>query len=438
MSTTEQKPIAELSVLELAAELGAAGIQIPSGAKKDVLVKLVEAARTPSEPVAEPEEAEDEPEEIEGEVTAIEEEVPVEPPTPEVLAAESQALELRQQPVVQAPALIPSSAEFTALQEIAARISGTQMVPLAYRGKPDDVIAAFLTGREMGMGIMQSLREIHVIDGKPSLSANLLLARLREGGIMILESESTAQRAWIHARRRDSGETGEVEWTYEEAEQVTDRKGKRLVEKDNWKNYPADMLWARAVGRLARHLGPDLVGGAMPYTSEEVEDWDDFDSADADRRAKFGDDHQTGIWHGPVDWVELGNRFARRINEVPEWLGQVAELFGYDSLNSLLRSQELAQERKEDLWKRLNAVLRSVEDCPDEFMTTEQIRKAFSDGFDGVEIAGPEPPEEAQAAAAAAPAEPDPAEAGGPTEPASEAEPTAAAEEGDDIGDIPF
>jgi hypothetical protein len=121
---------------------------------------------------------------------------------------------------------------------------------------------------------MQSLRDISIIDGRPALAAHLQLALLRRGGIKILESESTSTRAIIRAERRDTGEIATVEWTVEEAERAKDRKGKPLTDKANWRNYPADMLWARCVGRLTRRLGSDLVAG-MPYTAEEIADFDD-------------------------------------------------------------------------------------------------------------------------------------------------------------------
>jgi hypothetical protein len=130
------------------------------------------------------------------------------------------ALVLREEAVAEAPALLPSVAEFSAMREYAAAVAATSMVPKAFRGKKDDVLAAILTGREMGLGPMQSLRDLFVIDGKPALAAHLLMAQLRKGGVVILDSVSSAERAWIRARRTDTGEIGEVEWTYEQASQV--------------------------------------------------------------------------------------------------------------------------------------------------------------------------------------------------------------------------
>lgn len=172
--------------------------------------------------------------------------------------------------------VLPSAAEFEASMAMARVLAQTKFVPDSYRGSPEEVMAAIFTGRELGIGAMQSLRDIHMIDGRPVFSASLMLSQMRRGGVEILESVSTSERAWIKARRRDTGEVAEVEWTFEEATNIT-RKSKKLTDGDNWKNYPADMLWARAVGRLARRLGSDLLAG-MVYSTEEIRDLEGWDT----------------------------------------------------------------------------------------------------------------------------------------------------------------
>lgn len=168
--------------------------------------------------------------------------------------------------------VLPSPAEWEATLAVARAIAATQFVPEAYRGQPEAVVAAILTGRELGIGPMQALREIHMIDGRAAFSASLMLSQMRRGGLVIVDSESTAERAFIRARRSDTGEEATVEWTMAEADKIL-RGSKPLTASAGWKNYPSDMLWARCVGRLARRLGGDLLGG-MHYAAEEVRDFD--------------------------------------------------------------------------------------------------------------------------------------------------------------------
>lgn len=319
---------------------------------------------------------------------------------------ESQALALREEPTATVPALIPTEAEFVALARMAHAIHATQMVPKAYRGHENDVLAAMMTGREMGLGPMQSLREIYVIDGKPSLAANLLLARMRSGGLIIEESESTADRAWARVRNRATGEVVEEEWTMDEARVVQTRENGRTIslsEKNTFRNYPKDMLWARLIGRIARRF-PDLIGAVMPYTSEEVQDWEDA-PADSGDRGSFGSDTKTGEWHGPKDWAELSQRVVAQLGEdAAAWMEELAEkAYAHPDLASVLKDAEVPEDRKRDLWTRLNVVLRGLEDAGDLAFTVgvrQIIGKIFYDAFDQqVTLQGPDwalDPEEAK------------------------------------------
>jgi len=56
---------------------------------------------------------------------------------------------------------------------------------------------------------------------------------------------------------------GAATFTIEEA------KTAGLAGKDNWKGYPSDMLFARALTRAQRRYAPDIWGGSV-YTPEEV------------------------------------------------------------------------------------------------------------------------------------------------------------------------
>jgi hypothetical protein len=43
-----------------------------------------------------------------------------------------------------------------------------------------------------------------------------------------------------------------------------------LTGKDNWKKYPSDMLFARAISRGARRFAPGIFGGSPVYTPDEM------------------------------------------------------------------------------------------------------------------------------------------------------------------------
>ena len=75
--------------------------------------------------------------------------------------------------------------------------------------------------------------------------------------------------------RADTGDTLDVTWT------MADAQAASLAQKQNWRNYPAPMLWARAVSELSTQLFSDVTLGLARYTAEEVGD----DEADTDEAA---------------------------------------------------------------------------------------------------------------------------------------------------------
>jgi hypothetical protein len=373
---TETKQPEEMTVAELRAELKDAGAAAPKAARKDELVPLVVAAR------------EGAPAEIEGEVVGEEDTAVV----PEEVEDEvSRAIALREQSVDPVMAL-PSAAEFNASMAIANRVAGTTFVPEAYRGRPNDVVAAILFGREIGLGPMTAMRDIHMIDGRPALAAHRQLALLRKGGVVILESETTRERAYIRAQRRDTGEIMAVEFTYEEAEKIR-RRGKALIDGDNWRNYPADMLWARAVGRLTRRLGPDLLNGLPPYVAEEVADfsgWGVEYGAEGSVSVQnwASDRREETKYNFPATWVELTERMGNLlgVDEAREWMTQAIEAA------TGAEKSALTTEQRAVAFQKLCGILAALDnDVEGDLRIADRatIAGVFGRFLDGVLIDGP-------------------------------------------------
>ena len=143
-------------------------------------------------------------------------------------------------------------------------ISATQFVPAGLRGKPDAILAAIMYGAELGLGPMQALAKIAVIDGKPSLSAEAQRGLIRAAGHRIWTVELTNTRCVLAGQRQGEDRSEEITWTMDDAK----RAG--LSGKANWRSYPRQMLLARATADLARLLFSDVLGG-FPATEETLE-----------------------------------------------------------------------------------------------------------------------------------------------------------------------
>lgn len=147
--------------------------------------------------------------------------------------------------------------------ELAKVVADTDFVPKSLRGNPSAICAAILFGDEVGLGPMQSLAQIAVIEGKPTLSAEAQRALILAAGHSFTVEESTTTRVTVAGRRRDEDRTVRVTWTMDDAK----RAG--IAGRHNYRTYPRQMLLARATAELARAIFADAIGGLA--ASEELE-----------------------------------------------------------------------------------------------------------------------------------------------------------------------
>jgi hypothetical protein len=152
-----------------------------------------------------------------------------------------------------------------AVGDLAGKISTTNFVPKGLRGKPAEIAACILTGREVGIGPMESLSKIHVIDGRPAMSAELMRSLVMRDGHEITYPTLTDDKVTAKGKRAGSDTWTEVTWTMKDAQRIG------VSGRDTWKKYPRQMLSARATSELCRLLFPDALGG-ISYTPEELGD----------------------------------------------------------------------------------------------------------------------------------------------------------------------
>lgn len=168
-------------------------------------------------------------------------------------------------------ALVPASSFDLVPQaaSLADQIARTDFAPAGLRGKPEAVMAAMLTGHEIGIGPMQALSEISVINGRPCMSAKLMRALVHRAGHDLWFEAKGNTKVTICARRADWPEdrVAKVTWTMDDA------KAAGLAGGQNYRKYPRAMLAARATGEICRDNFADVLGG-IGYTPEELSDGD--------------------------------------------------------------------------------------------------------------------------------------------------------------------
>jgi hypothetical protein len=143
------------------------------------------------------------------------------------------------------------------------------MIPRDFQGKPGNVLVAIQWGREVGLGPLQALQNIAVINGRPSIWGDAALALVRghpdcasvqEGA----EGEGDARHGWCEVTRRG-------EQPQRRTFSIADAKRAGLWGKAGpWTQYPDRMLQLRARGFAIRDVFPDALRGVL--TREEAED----------------------------------------------------------------------------------------------------------------------------------------------------------------------
>ena len=109
--------------------------------------------------------------------------------------------------------------------------------------------------------------EYHIIQGRPALKADAMLARFQQaGGVVEWQEYSDTKVSGLFSHPTASPKPVPVEWTFAQATKAG------LTGKDNWKNYPRAMLRARVVSEGVRTVYPAVCVGV--YTPEEVQDFE--------------------------------------------------------------------------------------------------------------------------------------------------------------------
>jgi hypothetical protein len=130
---------------------------------------------------------------------------------------------------------------------------------------PQEAMALMLVAQAEGNHPAIAVRDYHIIQGKPALKADAMLARfqLNGGKVRWLKlSNEECSAVFSHA----SGGDATITWSLEDAK----RAG--FAGKDNWKKFPRQMLRSRVISEGIRTVFPGVVVGS--YTPEEVQDYD--------------------------------------------------------------------------------------------------------------------------------------------------------------------
>lgn len=130
---------------------------------------------------------------------------------------------------------------------------------------PQQAMALMLIAQAEGTHPALAARDFHIIQGRPAIKADAMLARFQTaGGVVEWVEYTDAKVSGRFSHAQSSPKPVLIEWTFEQARKIG------LTGKDNWKNYPRAMLRARVISEGVRTCYPGIAVGT--YTVEEVQD----------------------------------------------------------------------------------------------------------------------------------------------------------------------
>lgn len=129
-------------------------------------------------------------------------------------------------------------------------------------------VVKIMAGKELMLSPFQAMSGIYMVNGKLALQAGVmssLIKRSQKYDYAVDElTTEICKISFYNTEKEDHRPLGTSEFTFKDAAKAG------LVNKDNWKNYPKNMLFARALSNGARWYCPDVICGW--YTAEEMQD----------------------------------------------------------------------------------------------------------------------------------------------------------------------
>lgn len=133
---------------------------------------------------------------------------------------------------------------------------------------PEKVCVALQWGHELGLSPMVAVNNVAVINGKPTLSADIMCAVVKRspeyGGIEWIKNSDTEAECKI-TRILPNGKTESIVSRFS----MEDAINAGLAGRDVWRKYPRRMLKHRCLSYGLKDMFPDLLAGL--YTPEEIE-----------------------------------------------------------------------------------------------------------------------------------------------------------------------
>lgn len=158
---------------------------------------------------------------------------------------------------------MPEKNRWEAVKSQGLELIRSGFLPAAIK-TPEQFMAIILKGQELGIPPMQACAHIHIISGKPTMSAELMLSQILRlfPATKISYPVRTSEECQIKVQRPGNDPSL---FSFS----IKDAIAAGIMANPVWKKYPRAMLHARCISEMARSLFPDAISG-VSYTPEEL------------------------------------------------------------------------------------------------------------------------------------------------------------------------
>jgi len=251
---------------------------------------------------------------------------------------------------------------FNDMQAMAEVAAGSKMFGFK---NPQEALAIMLLCQGENMHPAVAMRDYHVIQGRPALKADAMLARFQQAGGSVQWKDYTDEKV-TGIFSHPQGGTLELSWTLRQAKEIG------IANKDNWKNYPRAMLRARVISEGIRSVFPGCVVGV--YTPEEVQDFTPPTSPSVKHMGNVERvedlpqvDEVEVIEDGAFAlFVPNSDQAYKRYATTEEWIDGYAEM-----VSRIIQSQKFSLAQKED---KLTALAECNKVVTENFNTMDKVR----------------------------------------------------------------
>lgn len=158
---------------------------------------------------------------------------------------------------------LPAEAmSFAVMERMAATVAKSGLFGMK---TAEQALTLMALAQSEGIHPMTAVRDYHIIEGRPSLKADTMLARFQQAGGKVewlSLTDKKVEAKFSHA----AGGIATIAWTIEMAQTAG------LAGRNVWKSYPRAMLRSRVISEGVRTVFPSVISGV--YTPEEIVDLD--------------------------------------------------------------------------------------------------------------------------------------------------------------------